>query len=79
MIYSIENKLDRLAEIKKASNDYENALVKYLNFQKLNKSNKVSINVESNLFLVIDSNLIEEFLSKQVNTTFSNLKKLEVI
>jgi hypothetical protein len=79
MIYSIENKLDRLAEIRKASNDYEHALVKYLNFQKLNKSNKVSINVESNLFLVIDSNLIEEFLSKQVNTTFSNLKKLEVI
>lgn len=43
MIYSIENKLDRLAEIRKASNDYEHALVKYLNFQKLNKSNKVSI------------------------------------
>ena len=76
---SIENKLEKLAEIRTALNNYEYALTKYLNFQKLNESEKLSIVIESKLMIAMDSNYIDTFLRTEVNTAYFNLKKLEVL
>jgi hypothetical protein len=76
---SMENKLEKLAEIKQAVSNYESALIRYLNFQKLNKSKKLSIVIESNLLILMDSNYIDTFLRTEVNTAYCNLKKLEVL
>jgi hypothetical protein len=76
---SIENKLEKLAEIRTVLNNYEYALTKYLNFQKLNESEKLSIVIESKLLISMDSNYIDTFLRTEVNTAYFNLKKLEVL
>jgi hypothetical protein len=76
---SMENKLEKLAEIKQAVSNYESALIRYLNFQKLNKSKKLSIVIESNLLILMDSNYVDTFLRTEVNTAYYNLKKLEVL
>lgn len=76
---SIEKKLEKLAEIRQAVANYESALTKYLNFQKLNKSKKLSIVIESKLMTTMDSNYIDTFLRTEVNTAYFNLKKLEVL
>ena len=75
----IENKLEKLAEIRTALNNYEYALTKYLNFQKLNTSEKLSIVIEFKLTITVDSNYIDTFLSNEVNMAYFNLKKLEVL
>ena len=77
--HSIENKLEKLAEIRQAVYNYESALTKYLNFQKLNKVKKLSILIESKLLITVDSDHIDIILSNEVSVAFYNLKKLEVI
>ena len=74
----IFDQLNKIDMFQKAISDYKSALSNYKNYLECN-NDEVYILVQSKFQCRIDYNYIESFMVKEVERTFSELKKLEII